>query len=235
MTKTKKKKEKIEGTHGSGRVACPSCRTNAEEIPPPEELSGRRAVRVHLIDPLVSDGLKRSPRTKLADHEATLKKLIEKLAYMSPDGLDRLRPMVRGMAEGTSLDNWPSLATIVNLAANIEAPPDKSDQILHGWLHSRVGPGIRRAGTLMATRAYIKKFRRPPVTDGKVSSYLIERIQDKQRQIDRDVMDAREAVARGEASPSQAKWLEDHDHCLAQMEAIVADGERHRAEKVQNE
>lgn len=195
---------------------------------------GAKAVRAFLIEPLEANGFVRPKGRTVDEHKAFLTKLAAKLNYCDPETLQRLRPIVESLGEGKAANVWPSLATIRNYAASMQPPPDNSDAVLHGWLHSRAGERARRRGILLATRAYIKKFRRPPVTDGRADNYVEKKLAEHQREIDLDIEGIRQRIAMGEATPRETAWLEQQEACLEALEAIVADGVRHRDEKRQD-
>lgn len=202
-----------------------------EAVEEQKQLTGKRAVKAYLIEPLIEDGLVRPPRTTVDAHEAQLDKIAEKLAYCERETLERLRPMVLSVATGPSANVWPSYATVRNYAHALQPPPDNSDKTLHGWLHSRAGEVAQRNGTLLATRWFIKKYRRPPVVDGKISTFMLREIEEKQRELDLDIEERRERVARGDATQSEREWLERAEDVIVNLDAIVASGIQHRAEK----
>lgn len=197
----------------------------------PKEPTGAKAVRAYLIEPLEADGLVRKRGVSLEDHKAFLSKVAEKLAYCERETLERMRPILMGLAGGPAANVWPCYATVRNLAHTFQAPPDDSDKTLHGWLHSRAGMAARRNGTLLATRWFIKKFRKPPVVDGKVSTFMLGQIAERQRELDLDLDHIRERIAAGEATERERAWLEEQESILAGLDAIVDAGIRHRAEK----
>lgn len=191
-----------------------------------EHDTGRRAVRTHLIEPLQADGMVRNKRTTVEAHKAFLDRLVDKLAYMTADNLIALRPVVAGLGEGKGLDIWPSLQAITAHAYRMQPPPDQSDEILWSWLHSIEGPKCRALGTLFATRAFIKKFRKPPVGD-----FQKGRVAERQAEINRDLEEMRRLRGLGEATDSQLAALAEYERILGDCEAIVDAGIRYRETK----
>lgn len=189
-----------------------------------DEEAGRRAVRAQLIEPLEEDGMRRHARTTVDAHKVFIDRLAEKLAYMRPENLRALKPLVASLGQGVALDIWPSLQAITQHAYRLQPPPDQSDDILWSWLHSIEGPRCREAGTLYATRRYIKKMRRPPVED-----FAKKRIEEVQRDVDRDMEELRRLRGLGEATESQVAAILAHDRIVSDCEAIVDAGIRHRA------
>lgn len=191
-----------------------------------EDETGRRAVRALLIEPLEHEGMRRDRKATIEAHTAFLDRVAEKLAYMRPENLKALRPILAALATGPALNVWPALQTITQHAYRLQPPPDKTDEILWSWLHSVEGPRCRAAGTLYATRLYIKQYRRPPVGD-----FDKARVAERQRDIDRDMERMRRALGMGEATPAEVSSILAYDDVLAQCEAIVDAGVRHRADR----
>jgi hypothetical protein len=198
-------------------------------------LTGRKAVRILLIEPLENDGLRKRKGKSVEDHKAFLTKLCDKLSYCEPETLERLRPILGELAEGPSANLWPEIATIKNFAHRMQAPPDRSDDVLYGWLHSRAGEVAKRLGILLATRLFIKAYRKPPVTSGKSDSFKLAQIKDRQREIDLDMEGIRRRISFQEASNREIDWLRNQEEILAGLEAIVAAGIKHREEKAKAE
>lgn len=195
--------------------------------------TGRRAVRAHLIEPLIAEGMKRRQGESVEEEKAFLDRVAKRLAYMGAEGLARLLPVVRELAGGAGKNRWPSEISIVNHAHALAPPPDQSDDILWSWLHSRAGVRARADGLLMATRAYIKRFRRPPKDAPGKSFYSGKVLPEMQLEIDRDVEALRRAVSMSEARDSERERLRAHDETLAGLEAIVDAGIAHRREKAE--
>lgn len=194
---------------------------------------GRKAVRARLIEPLLAEGMKRRQGETVEDERAFIDRLVGKLAYMAPESLDRLLPIVRALAGGAGKNRWPEEISVVNFAHGIEAPPDRSDEVLWSWLHSVAGERARREGVLMATRAFIKTFRFPPKDKPGSRFYADRRLPEMQREIDRDIEMLRRSIASGEARPSEVEHLRAFEETLAGLEAIVEAGIRHRREKTE--
>ena len=191
-----------------------------------DEEAGRRAVRALLIEPLEADGMRRHQRATVEAHKVFTDRLAEKLAYMRPENLRALKPIVASLASGPALNVWPEFQTITQHAYRVQPPPDQSDDILWSWFHSIEGPRCREAGTLYATRLYIKAMRRPPVEE-----YTKRRVAERQREVDRDIETFRRLRGLGQATDSQVEAILAHDRVVADCEAIVDAGIRHRAER----
>lgn len=192
---------------------------------------GRRAVRARLIEPLIAEGMKRRQGETVEAEAAFIDRLVGRLAYMHAESLDRLVPIVREIAGGASKNRWPDEISIVNFAHALEAPPDRSDEILWSWLHSVAGERARRENVLMATRAFIKRFRKPPKDKPGARFYADRVLPEMQAEIERDVEGLRRSVSGDGAPPSDVQRLRAYEETLAGLNAIVEAGVRHRQEQ----
>lgn len=190
--------------------------------------AGRRAVRQHLIEPLRTEGMKRPRGETLEEEKTFLDQVLTRLSYMRPDMLDRLLPIVRELAGGKAKDRWPDLIAIVNHAHAIQAPPDRSDEILYSWLHSRAGVRARETGVLFATRMYIRSYRRPPKDERGRDYYSAKVLPEMQAPINREIEALRRTVSSGEAKQSEVDRLRRYDEIIETLEAIVEAGVEYR-------
>lgn len=199
--------------------------------------SGRQVVRVHLIEALEAEGMRKPVGVSEEEHAAMLGKVVERLAYLRVEDVQRLKPIVAAFAGGKALDRWPSLQTITQHAYREFPPPDNSDKVLWSWLHSRVGVEAREDGTLAATYHFIKRYKRPPskVNPATGRGFEMEQVAQHQLEINR----RRERVMReksaGEATRDDINWLRAHDESLALCDAIVDAGIAHRRAKATQE
>ena len=81
-----------------------------------KDMPGRTRVREILIRPLEAKGLRRKRGVKAEDHAKTVERLVERLAYMTPDGLEALAEVVHRLAGGRARDEWPSEQVVLRLA-----------------------------------------------------------------------------------------------------------------------
>ena len=127
-----------------------------------ETLAKRERVRRFLIEPLERDGMVRGRRVKASEHEAFLAKLADRLGYMTPDTLERMRQVCMAHALGEARNVWPGWVTIRNFAYRLQTPPDPENPIKQSWLHSRLGPQLRERGELVETYLFLDEKGRPP-------------------------------------------------------------------------
>lgn len=184
------------------------------------QLAGAKLVEARLIEPLERDGMKRHPRTSAEDHAAFRQRLKEKLRFMSAEGLDRLRPIVRACAEGASRNLWPGFATIQNMAYQIELPPHDQDEVVVSWLTSRAGPEMRSLGCLVEMVEYIRKYRRRPEPGGRFEREVRDLAANRARTSSRIEAEIREGVA----SDEDRDWLTRYRRAQERYSAIVDEG-----------
>lgn len=189
------------------------------------EMPRRAMVREYLIHPLESAGLQRGPRVKVADHEALLDRMQDRLGYLSPGLLSALAEAVLRLAEGPLQNTWPSWATIWNNATRLMPPPDDESHIMTTWLASIEGPVARAGGYLVELHSFLRRHGRPP------GSYDMAKIRERAGENQRRRLRVEEWVAKGHAKAEDRDWLDAYLRAQAHCEALVRTGEEKRAAK----
>lgn len=190
-------------------------------------LPGRTRVRELFIARLEADGLVRPRGATVAEHDAFLQKLVERLSYLPGPDLTVLAECTLRRAQGKQMNEWPAFATIWNLAQTIcrTPEPDEAKHIMTTWLRSRGGPVARDGGYLVELWRYLRAFGCPP---GQLQLDRIKAEAEENRRTRAQAIARRE---RGIASPSDLDWLERYakaeDYCLR----LVSGGEEARAAK----
>ncbi|MEC9434482.1 MAG: hypothetical protein VYD87_16380, partial [Pseudomonadota bacterium] len=117
-----------------------------------------------LIRPLEARGLRRKARVKAEDHARTVERLVERLAYMTPEGLGTLAEVVHRMAVGARRDEWPSEQVVLRFADGIEPAPPASDRLLTSYMASAAGARAWAESPFLAAAlaSFLVKRRRPP-------------------------------------------------------------------------
>lgn len=193
-----------------------------------ETLAKRERVRQLLIRPLESDGLVRDRRTKASEHAAFLDKLADRLGYLTDQNLETLRRYVRAQALGPAHNVWPSWATILNHAGDLQTPPDPENPIMQSWLHSVQGEALMGRGEHVETYLFLKGLvargrSRPPRDAEKRMIAELARENRRKREL------VSEAIAAGRhVSEDDRKWLAWYDEMTRTAEDIVRAGIAHR-------
>lgn len=190
-----------------------------------EAMAGSARVRRYLIDPLLRDGMVGDRRTSSAELAAFFGRLQERLGYMRPDNLERLRQACMALAGGRAHNVWPGWVTIRKIAFGLQTPPDPANPIMQSWLHSRRGPALRDHGGLVETYLFLRRAMRPP------TEYEQKQIAAEARENARKRQRVVEAVAQGGGSEDDRQWLVWFDGLTDICTEIVEAGIAHRAAK----
>lgn len=194
---------------------------------PDVNLPGRTRVRELFVAKLDADGLVRPRGATVAEHEAFVAKLVDRLSYLPGPDLTVLAECTLRRAQGKQMNEWPAFATIWNLAQTVcrTPEPDEAKHIMTTWLRSRGGPVARDGGYLVELWRYLRTFGSPPTT------VALDRIRAEADENRRTRVQAIARRDRGIASPSDLDWLDRYaraeDYCLR----LVAGGEEARAKK----
>ena len=205
-----------------GQTAAPEGHS-AEEV----NLPGRARVRELFVAKLDGDGLVRPRSATVADHDAFIARLVDRLSYLPGPDLDTLAECTLRRAQGKQMNEWPAFATIWNLAQTIcrTPEPDEAKHIMTTWLRSRGGPVARDGGYLVELWRYLRTFGSPPTT------VALDRIRAEAAENQRTRAQATARRDRGIATPSDLDWLDRYaraeDYCLR----LVAGGEGAREQK----
>ncbi len=135
-----------------------------DEDEPERGESGRMRVRRVLIEPLARAGLRRRPRVTAEEHDAALRRLEERLAYLGKGDLIVLVEIVERSAGGDARNLWPDEVSIRNWAAQLCPPPDEESRLVISWLGSAAGRRAWDEGEeiAVALRKHLRRAGRPP-------------------------------------------------------------------------
>lgn len=196
-------------------------------------LTGKRAVRAYLIEPLKRDGLQRAPKDRLVDHDAFMEKIADRLSYMRPENLDRLRAILLSCALGTSRNIWPKWATVWNFATGIQVPPDQRNPLMRSWLHSRKGVHLRDNGGLTETFLFLKGMLDggPRFLGCPPSAYDEKQLAELARENKSRQLRVAELIKVDNASEDDRAWLKYYQRATEAALAIVDEGIAHRRAK----
>lgn len=190
-------------------------------------LPGRTRVRELFVAKLEVDGLVRPRGATVAEHEAFVAKLVDRLSYLPGPDLTVLAECTLRRATGKAFNEWPAFATIWNLAQTVcrTPEPDEAKHIMTTWLRSRGGPVARDGGYLVELWRYLRTFGCPPT---QLALDKIRAEADENRRTRAQAIARRE---RGIASPSDLDWLDRYARAEEYCLRLVAGGEEARAAK----
>lgn len=181
-----------------------------------EELKiGKERVREHLIEPLKALGLKRKRSTTVADHEAGLDSVVNRLAYMREENLIALREVALGMAGGKAKNEWPAPALFINQAKLLQVPPPSDSPMVTSYMRSAAGRRAREGSYHVELYLELKAGRVPS------SEWAMNRIREQARDNRRRVVLVSERQERGSAVESDAAWLNWYRGVSERAEALV--------------
>ena len=126
---------------------------------------GKARVRQILIEPLEQMGLRRPKGAKAGDHAERVERLVERLAYMSPPGLQALLAALERLAGGALGNEWPSDLVVLRVAWGIEPPPPALDRLFTSYLASAAGQRAWAESPQLAAElaTHLATRRRPPL------------------------------------------------------------------------
>ena len=192
-----------------------------------EVLTGRAAVRAHLVERLVAAGLRRAKGATEAEHARMLADLVDDLAWLSVPSLLALADQIMACAAGPKHDQWPSGLVVRQMAQALEPRPFEQAPIVTSWLASVQGPKAEAGGYLVQLYRCLRTIKRP------VLPWDLKGVQDQAVEDRRRLVLIRERRAIGDDRPEDRAWAAAYaeDERLAQ--AIVDRGNAHRSAKAQ--
>lgn len=183
---------------------------------------GERRVRDLLIDPLMRRGLAKPAALKAEAFGAMLREVAQKLAYMTPLGLQALEEVAAARPSGKERDRFPICNDILTWAAQIEPPGDSASPLIRAVFGHAVGREAIDAGWAPELLADLRQHRRWP------SAFVVGQIRDKARDALRQAEDIRLRLGRGDDVEERAKrWLFERDRVTEKCREIggMAEGD----------
>lgn len=179
-------------------------------------LSGRAAVRAHLLEPLA--GLPRRRGVSAADHARDLARLADQLAYMTPANLRGLCELVLRHSPGKSGPCWPDVALVRSWAMALQCPPPRLSDYAQSLIRSAMGRQARDEGWMVELFQIAKRLGPPP------NRYVLHKLRDEAGANTRRRALVRERIERGVASAEDQAWLSAWWDDMAECEAIQGAG-----------
>lgn len=186
-----------------------------------QKAQGRGRVQTLFWNRIDEAGMKRPRGQTLEEQAALRKRLLDRLAYMTPDNLRLLAELMIENAAGQACRPrnviW-SEAAIRSEAKALQTPPPMVFEIVRSWLASIEGPPAIAAGIDVELYRYLARTGRPPKD---YDMRLIREAADGARQQIALITERRE---RDVATSDQIAWLEAYLRDRARVAEIVAGG-----------
>lgn len=170
-----------------------------------EQSNGEKRVQRVMIEPLVSRGLVRPSGVTRPVFDEMLKRLSQKLAYMSEQGLAALEEEIADRVLVGGKNRFPIANEIERWAAQIEAPTDTASPLIRNVFANEIGRVAIAEGWAPELLDQVKGIRRWPAggVTGFVASKCREKADDHIRRLKR--LDGL-VSGGGELSPQDFQW-----------------------------
>ena len=182
----------------------------------------RARVMTLLIEPVRLAGVRRARGHSVADHDAAMTRLSDRLAYMTEDNLQTLAEVLIDNAPGGM---WPGEQVVMGFAHSLQAAAPSESRIIGSWLASVEGPQAEAGGYLVELYRFLRRGGRPPL------AMDVRQIKADAASNARRVELTRDRIAREVASAEDREWLQGYLADQQAARAIVEQGARKRADK----
>lgn len=173
------------------------------------KLEGKSRVDQLLLEPL--EGLGRRKGISAEKHEAMLKRLRERLAYMSDQSLRAMEEIIlRHAGKGV----WPAEGLIKTWAFDLQLPPPSESDYAQSLIGSAMGRQARAEGWVVELFQIAKRLGPPP------NRYILYKLKEKAADNQRDLRRISENIQAGLATYAERQWLAAWQADMAEIEAI---------------
>ncbi|QQA43943.1 hypothetical protein [Pelagovum pacificum] len=174
----------------------------------------RDRVRRLLLEPL---GFRKSANVTAERQKAILDQVCDELAYLSDEGLARVREALQAKGQGKARDCWPELASFRAYAEMAEPRPIEELPALRRWFGSIEGPKAINERTLVETWVWFQRHKRPPVTPAD-RRQVFERSERNRRKL--TIIEERIAAGR-EVDAEDRDWVRRYREKRDYLEQLV--------------
>lgn len=187
--------------------------------------AGKAQVRRILIARLDEAGLRRGHGVTQDAHAARVDRIVDRLAYMTPENLQTLAELVLTQAQGSDRDTWPPEVAVVAWGRALQLPPLRDDRIVSSWLASVEGPIARAGGWHVQLYRFLRARRLPP--QGHDKQVLQASAYDDARRL----RVYQERIEKQTATPDERTWVAAFLSDARAADAIIDQGDAARAAK----
>lgn len=178
--------------------------------------TGRALVRERLVTRLTEAGVQRPKAMRVSDLDALWRRLVEDLAYMSPDNLDTLADQLLDIVAQDRQVRLPAEIVIRQMARALQAKPLVEARIVTSWFRSVEGPIALAGGYGVELLRFLQSQGKPP------GPYDMRKIRERAAANDRQRQVIAQNAAVNRATPDELAWAEAYARDAARVHDIVA-------------
>ena len=127
-----------------------------------EQASGEKRVREILVEGLLKRGLAKPSRLTKDQFEASVDDLCKRLAYMTTANLEALQEVAAARPGGKLRDQMPIANAILDMASDIQAPPEDASPLIRAVFASALGADALAGGWAPELLGELRRNRRWP-------------------------------------------------------------------------
>jgi hypothetical protein len=188
--------------------------------------TGKAAVRALLLGRCDEAGLVRAKAVSEQKHADMRGRLVERLAYMTPENLMTLAEAVidaAGQAMGVARGVWPAEVIIMGYAQGLQRAPLREQRIVTSWFASVEGPVAEAGGYVVELFRFLARHGRPPLP---MDLRVIREEADANQRLCGII---RDRIARDACQPDQRAWFESYVTDLRTARGWIDQGNAKRA------
>lgn len=186
-----------------------------------EQANGEKRVREILVEGLLRRGLAKPSRLTKDQFEASVDDLCKRLAYMTPANLAALQEVAAARPGGKLRDQMPIANAILEMAADIQAPPEDASPLIRAVFANALGADALAGGWAPELLAELRRNRRWP------NAWTVTQIKTDAEANVRQLRNLEGRLARGDVlGPTEAAWRDRRVAALRRCQEIAELAER---------
>lgn len=181
-----------------------------------EQEKGEKLVKEVLVEGLLRRGLAKPSRLNKDQFEASVDDLCKRLAYMTPANLAALQEVAAARPGGKLRDQMPIANTILELAADIQAPPEDASPLIRAVFANALGAEAIAGGWAPELLAELRRNRRWP------NAWTVTQIKTEAEASVRQLRGLEGRLVRGDnLGPTEAAWRDRRVALLRRCQEIA--------------
>ncbi|MAN99918.1 hypothetical protein [uncultured Roseovarius sp.] len=186
-----------------------------------EQASGEKRVREILVEGLLKRGLAKPSRLTKDQFEASVDDLCKRLAYMTTANLEALQEVAAARPGGKLRDQMPIANAILDMASDIQAPPEDASPLIRAVFASALGADALAGGWAPELLGELRRNRRWP------NAWTVSQIKTDAEPNVRQLRSLEGRLARGDdLGPTEAMWRDRRVAALRRCQEIAELAER---------